>query len=533
VFEVGRSKFIFFLSLLTCFLFSPSLTHAQFPKLIVRLSLPQTDPTPGRLFVIFSQTNNPEPRVQLSRVGPSAPYVIARDVCCGCGPSSEDTVPALTSEQPVILGKQAFSFPLTNLAAIPPGDYFAQAVFDGSSDLRSISGPGNLLSSVQKVHLDSSKGSPPQLEFSLTSRIPEDKLPPDTELTRFLKIPSKLLSDFHQRPMFLRVGVALPAGYSKDATRRFPLWVRIGGINARYSSLSRLLDQKGDFYKIWTASNTPPFLLLQLDGAGPNGDPYQVNSANNGPYGDALIQEIIPDIEKRFRGRGTAQSRVLSGTSTGGWVALALQIFYADFFNGAWAACPDPVDFRALELLNIYEDQSAFVNRHLQERPSERQPNEDTILTMRQEVGVENLLGRGNSYISSGEQWGDWTAVFGSRGPDGKPVPIWDPQTGAINREIAEQWKKYDLSLVLKSNWASLVPKLKNKLNISAGESDQYFLNNAVHLLDDFFKREDASFSKNIHYGPGQGHGWSFYTTEQLLREFTRRTESTEASERK
>ena len=142
------------------------------------------------------------------------------------------------------------------------------------------------------------------------------------------------------------------------------------------------------------------------------------------------------------------------------------------------------MDFRALELVNIYQDDNAYVNKYGNERPSARDPNGDVMLTMRREVGVENLLGRGNSYTLSGGQWGDWNAVFGPRGADGRPVPLWDPQTGKINHAVAEQWKKYDLRLVLETNWKTLGPKLRGKLHIAAGEADAYFLNNAVHLLD-------------------------------------------------
>ena len=114
-------------------------------------------------------------------------------------------------------------------------------------------------------------------------------------------------------------------------------------------------------------------------------------------------------------------------------------------------------------------------------------------------------MGRGNSYTLSGEQWGDWNAVFGPRGADGRPVPLWDPQTGKIDHAVAEQWKKYDLRLVLEHNWKTLGPKLRGKLHIAAGEADEYFLNNAVHLLDQFLAKANPPFVGKIVYGPGQG----------------------------
>ena len=123
------------------------------------------------------------------------------------------------------------------------------------------------------------------------------------------------------------------------------------------------------FHDLWMADDTPRMILVGLDGAGPLGDPYQVNSANHGPYGDAVTRELIPHIERTFRGIGRGSARVLDGGSTGGWVSLALQVFYPDFWSGTWSFCPDGVDFRSFQLVNIYEDRNAYVNRHGFERP--------------------------------------------------------------------------------------------------------------------------------------------------------------------
>jgi len=295
--------------------------------------------------------------------------------------------------------------------------------------------------------------------------------------------------------------------------------VRIAGLNGRYTSILGQMGEKSDFRKTWLAGDTPRLILLQLDGAGPNGDPYYVNSANNGPFGDAVVEELIPHVEATFRAAGQPRARFLSGVSTGGWVCLALQVFYPDFFNGAWSSCPDPVDFRALELVNIYRDDNAYVNQYGNERPSSRDPNGDVKLTMRREVGVENLLGRGNSFTLSGEQWGEWTAAFSPRGADGRAVPLWDPQTGKIDHAVAEQWKKYDLRLVLEANWKSLGPRLRGKLHIAAGDADTYFLNNAVHLLDQALAKADPPFVGKIVYGPGKGHGWMDLSLRQTLDE--------------
>jgi S-formylglutathione hydrolase FrmB len=480
---------------------SPTPAPCQFEvTLNTGLSTPAKD---GRLFLILAQKNTPEPRLALGDTGLDAPEALARDVT-GFAPGAV-----------AVLDQTSFAFPINHLSDLPAGDYFAQALLDCNADLRSPQSPGNLYSKPQKIHFDPAQGGNWKLE--LTQQIPPEQLPADTEQIKFVKIQSTRLSEFYGRPIFLRAGVVLPRGYARESSRRYPLWVRIGGLDTRYTSVLGLLGERSEFRKTWQADDTPRLILLQLDGAGPNGDPYYVNSANSGPYGDALVEELIPHIETTFRAVGQPRARFLSGTSTGGWVCLGLQVFYPDFFNGAWSSCPDPVDFRALQLVNIYQDDNAYVNKYGFERPSTRDRNGDTEVTMRRETGVENLLGRGNSYTLSGGQWCDWNAVFGPRGADGQPVPLWDPQTGKINHAVAEQWKKYDLRLVLETNWKTLGPKLSGKLHIAAGEADAYFLNNAVHLLDQSLSKANPPFVGKIVYGPGKGHGWFDLNLRQML----------------
>src|SRR5262249_40093658 len=254
----------------------------------------------------------------------------------------------------------------------------------------------------------------------------------------------------------------------------------------RYTAADRMMSMMSGFRRIWLADDAPRMVMLHLDGAGPFGDPYQVNSANNRPYGDALTPELVPYIGNKFRCIGAPRARVLDGGSTGGWVSLALQVFYPDYFNGCWSGYPDGVDFRAFELIDIYKDDNAYVNRHGAERPSMRQTNGDVIYTVRNECQRENVIGLGDSWTGSGFDWGSWNAVYGPRGPDGRPVPLWDPKTGRIDRAAAAHWKAYDLRRILEERWPELGPRLEGKLHIWVGEADDYFLNNAVHRLDRF-----------------------------------------------
>jgi hypothetical protein len=204
-------------------------------------------------------------------------------------------------------------------------------------------------------------------------------------------------------------------------------------------------------------------------------------------------------------------------------VALALQVFYPEYFNGAWSFCPDSVDFRSFQLVNIYDDENAYINEHGFERPGAREVSGDVRYTMRHECQVENVLGRGDSWTLSGAQWGAWNATYGARGGDGRPVRLWNPRTGAIDHKAAEHWKAYDLRRVLEANWAELGPKLKGKLHIWVGEADDYFLNNAVHRLDNFLSLAQPPFEGSISYGPGQGHCWSGVSQKEMMKQMARR----------
>jgi hypothetical protein len=464
-----------------------------------------TTPTNGRLLLVLGRMQNPEPRFAIGQTGMNAPPLLGWDVSA-FGPSSSATVE-----------DRAAIFPIDDLHKLPAGDYWIQAVLHVNRDLCRPDAPGNLYSTPVQVRLGPAKAGVTKLVID--HRIPPEEVPADTDDVKFIKLKSELLSKFHGRPIYLRAGVILPRDFEKETTRRYPLWVNIGGFGTRYTAARGMTRAGSWFRRAWTADDAPRMLLLFLDGAGPYGDPYQVNSANNGPYGDAVVKELIPYVEGKYRGIGKGYARVLKGGSTGGWVALALQVFYPDFFNGAWAGYPDGVDFRAYQLVNIYSDKNAYVDARGAERPSKRTISGSIVMTMRQECGLENVLGRGDSYTTSGGQWGSWNAVYGPRGADGRPVPVWDPKTGEIDHSVAEQWKKYDLRLVLEKNWKMLGPKLRGKLHIWVGEADDYYLNNAVHLLDAFLTRADPPYEGSILYGPGKGHGWEPYPTEDLLKQ--------------
>jgi hypothetical protein len=447
-------------------------------------------PQDGRLLVVLGKGASPEPRRSIGQTGMSAPPLLGKDAR------------GLTPESVVVVDRSSVIFPIRSLDALPKGKYFAQAVLMTNRDLKLPDAPGNLYSEPVALELDPRKGG--SYALTLSKALPPEKLPEATGRYRYLKFKSELLSRFHGRPMFLRVGIRLPIDFDKEPDRRFPLRVSIGGYGTRFSIMPR------------TDAASDQMIVMMVDGAGPYGDPNQVNSANNGPFGDALTQELIPFIEHEYRGLGKPDARFLTGTSTGGWVSFALQVYYPNFFGGCWSCCPDPVDFHCFQLIDIYNDSNAFINGSGFDRPGMRNLLGDTMETMHHQIQIENVLGDGDSWTRSGQQWGSWNASFSPRGADGHPVALWDPKTGEINKAVLEHWKKYDLHRVLENNWKTSGPSLRGKIRIWAGEADQYFLNNAVHLLDGFLSKAQPPFEGHIAYGMGKGHGWNELTQRQI-----------------
>ncbi len=464
------------------------------------------EPIDGRLLIVLDPKLRGEPRRSIGRTGMDAPPLLGRDV------DHHDL-----GDAPLIVDAHAAAFPIADLAHLPTAEYTVQAVLDRSRDLLGANMPGNLVSEPKRLRLDPKTSGSVSLE--LTTTVPLQNIPPETAWVRYVTLPSPRLTAFYGRPISVRAGVILPRDFHRDPDRRYPLRVHIGGFGSRSFDVASMMAEGSDFRAHWLAPETPQMILLHLDGAGPLGDPNQVDSDNHGPFGASLSQELIPHVEARFRGIGEGRARFLDGCSTGGWVSLALQVFYPETFAGAWSSSPDPVDFRDLELINLYNARNAYLNAQGFERPAQRTLGGDVQFTVRHECQLENVLGRGDAFTRSGGQWGSWAATFGPRGADGHPVPPWDPRTGAIDRDVAESWRRYDLRHILESRWPDLGPKLRGKLHISAGDSDEYFLNNAIHRLDDFLRRADPPAEATVAFGPGQGHCALMLSEPELMKQ--------------
>jgi hypothetical protein len=369
----------------------------------------------------------------------------------------------------------------------------------------------------------------------IDQEIPAIPDPPETKYIKHIKIQSDRLSKFWGRPVFLGANVLVPEGFDAHPEARYPLIINHGhfpytfegfretppdpDLKPDYSPRFRLSgynkiqqEYAYQFYKYWIAPETPRFLIVEIQHANPYyDDSYAVNSANLGPYGDAITYELIPAIEKKFRGIGQGWARFLYGGSTGGWEALGVQVFYPDEYNGCWAACPDPIDFRAYTVVNIYEHKNAYyVDSRWKRtpRPGQRNYLGEVSTTLEDSNHRELVLG---TRSRSGDQYDIWEAVFSPAGEDGYPKRIWDKMTGEIDPSVAQYWKEnYDLRYILERDWKTLGPKLKGKIHIYCGDMDNYYLNNAVYLTEEFLKNtKDPAYDGEVDYGDRAEHCWN------------------------
>jgi hypothetical protein len=491
----------------------------------------------GRLILILSKDDQREPRFQV-RPGIRAVQIFGKNV------------EGVESGQAMIIDETVFGYPYESLRELPAGKYYVQALLHKYDTFALANGktvklpmdqgegqqwqesPGNLLSEPRLLEIGAAPGTIP---IVMDQVIPAIEPPPDTDFVKHVKIKSELLSEFWGRDMYLGAHVLLPAGFDDHPEARYPLAVFHGHFpadfegfrtdpaednlecerNERYdlNCYNRIVEEEAyDFYQKWVGPDFPRMLIIQIQHANPYfDDSYAVNSANLGPYGDAITYELIPYIEERFRGIGEGWARFLYGGSTGGWEAFGVQVMYPDEFNGTFAACPDSLDFRHYSAVNIYEDDNAYRmagDFTTVERPAYRDYLGNITVTMQDENHMELVIG---DKSRSGGQWDIWEAVYSPMGEDGYPMRIWNKRSGKIDRDVASYWKEnYDLRYILERDWETLGPKLEGKLHVYVGDMDNFHLNNAVYLLEEFLENtEKPYYAGQVEYGDRFEHCWN------------------------
>jgi hypothetical protein len=497
------------------------------------------EPRNGRLLLLLSVDPGKEPRFQID-LGAKSQQVFGIDVSEWQGGAAQ------------VFDSKVLGYPRLSLADLPAGIYRVQALLHKYETFHRKDGhvvqmpmdrgegqvwnlaPGNLYSAVSEIKVDPADTKP--IALVLDQIIPPIKPPADTEWVKHERIQSKLLTEFWGRPMYLGAHVLLPKDWTGHPQARYPLMINHGhfpddfggfrtqppdpNLKAEYSDRFRLhgynrLEQEFayQFYKDWTRPGFPRVIAIEIQHANQYyDDSYAVNSQNLGPYADAIQQELIPYLEKKYRAIGQGWARFVYGGSTGGWEALGVQVKYPDFYNGAFAACPDPIDFRAYGTVNIYEDHNAYVV----DAPFKQTPR----IAMRDHLGrptatleevnrLELVLGPNSR---SGGQWDIWQAVFSPVGADGYPQPIWNKRTGEIDRSVANFWRdNYDLVHIMQRDWQQgLGEKLRGKIHLYVGELDNYYLEGAVGLAQEFLEStRNPPFEGVIDYGRRAEHCWN------------------------
>jgi len=493
----------------------------------------------GRLLLMLANNDRSEPRMQIND-GLTTQLVFGIDVD-GMQPGQE-----------IVIDATVFGFPIQSLSNVSKGDYYVQALINRYETFNLKTGqkiklppdqgegqhwntkPGNFYSKPQKISIDPASNE--TFKVVMDQKIEPIKEPSDTKYIKHIKIQSQKLTEFYGRPMFLGAHVLLPEGFDEHPNAHYPVMIFHGHFPDDFGGFSmEAPDPKMDtsdysdrfgiygynkiqkqeaynFYKQWISKGFPRFLVIEIQHANPYyDDSYAVNSANLGPYGDAIMYELLPEIEKKFRGIGQGWARFTYGGSTGGWEALAVQMFYPDEFNGCFAACPDPIDFRSYCLVDIYKDKNAFwyeSDFKKLARPAHRNYLGQIQNSMEETNHYELALG---THSRSGQQWDIWEAVYSPQGEDGYPKRIFNKETGEIDHDVSNYWKEhYDLRYILERDWKTLGPKLEGKLHIYCGDMDNYYLNDAVYLMENFLKKTNSPFYKGeVDYGDRAEHCWN------------------------
>ncbi len=495
-------------------------------------------PIDGRLLLMFANNEESEPRFQINP-GLKAQPIFGKNVN------------EMKAGVPVSFSNDDFGFPYEGLKELPPGDYWVQALLhvyetfelstghtvklpmDNGEGQQWNKSPGNIYSKPVKVTV--SENGLPAMELIMDQVIPPIEEPEDTEWIKHIKIKSEKLSEFWGRDMYLGAHVLLPKGFDEHPEAKYPLMIFHGHFPSDFGGFrttppdpdlkpiyserfdmeayNKIQQQEAyDFYKRWNEPDFPRFLIIEIQHPTPYyDDSYAVNSASQGPYGDAITYELIPYIEKEFRGIGESWSRFLYGGSTGGWEALAVQVKYPEEYNGCFAACPDPIDFRAYCLTNIYEDKNAYYYQSDHKKlqvPGHRDYLGQVQTTVKDYNHLELVLG---DKSRSGQQWDIWEATYSPQAEDGYPARLWNKESGDINPDIAEYWKEnYDLRYILERDWDKLGDQLKGKIHIYCGDMDNYYLNNAVYLMEEFLESTtDPYYDGEVLYGDRAEHCWN------------------------
>ncbi len=395
------------------------------------------------------------------------------------GPFWDDPQPIFGTDailapgQSITLDDRSDCFPICP-SQLPPGLYRAQARLDttraNSSWKRE---PTNRSSEVVRFEVKETAES--QVVELVLNQVVGEKPLKQVDGVEWFEVRSDLLSKFRGLEVMLRAGVVFPKNY--NASKKYPAIFEVPGFGGDHSEAASrgAPSRNADSIALSQAS-----FRIVLDPEGPNGHTLFVDSANNGPCGQALTQELITSLEAKYPMIGQSTARVLKGHSSGGWSTLWLATQYPNTFGATWSSAPDPVDFRRFQKVNIYDQPNFYLDADGKDLPSLRSKDQ-VQMTIRQESRGEDVLGPDNT---SAQQWDSWFAAFGPRNAAGNPMALFDPETGTIDRQVAESYRPFDLREMVRKSPETYLPIFRNNIRLICGTEDSFYLNEAVALLD-------------------------------------------------
>jgi S-formylglutathione hydrolase FrmB len=388
--------------------------------------------------------------------------------------------------EPLHFGAEAIGCP-GPLKDLPAGTYAAQAVMRLNRDSSKLGdGEGNAYGPVVKAAIDPAASGTIALTIDkIVQPLPFN----ETDRLKLVDIPSPLLSGHHMRAIRQRAAVILP----KDGVlpgKRYPTLYIIPGFGGTHRMAAMFMGAP-------RLAFGQDLIRVILDPDCGTGHHVFADSAFNGPHGRALIEELIPYIEKTYPAVAEPGARLLNGHSSGGWSSLWLQVTYPDFFGGTWSTSPDPVDFRDFSAIDLYAPgANVFRDAAGNRRPIVRMGGK-AVVFVEPFSKMEDVIGDGGQLHS-------FEAVFSPLTPHGRPRPLWDRATGTVDPETAKGWEKYDIRLVLERNWKTLGPKLSGKLHVITGEVDTFYLEGAVKLLRESLQK--LASDAVVEIVPGKDH---------------------------
>ncbi len=329
--------------------------------------------------------------------------------------------------------------------------------------------------------------------------------PKENDNIKLAEFVSPSLSVFWGRPITMRAGVVLPKGFDSGGKRLYPAVYHIHGYGGDYRGA---WWEGAPFISLMAEGKRMEAVHIFLDGSLPSGHHEFADSVNNGPWGHALTTEFIPWLEKRYSLIARPDARFLTGHSSGGWSSLWLQITYPDFFGGTWSTAPDPVDFRSFTGIDVTPGSKDNVYRK-----SDGSVRNLVRANGRDVASFEDFARQEEVQGDYGGQMASFEWVFSPKGPDGRPMQLFNRQTGELDPAVERAWQKYDIRMILDQNWRELAPKLKSRIHIICGAEDTFHLNEAVALLCDFFKSKQSDAVCELVPGRDHSNLYRSYTT--------------------